>query len=140
VNKAIALELNATEIHLRKAWSSPEAYYRKKYGGWNRFKMYADWLKFRFFDFIWGNGESIIKLLGAVFVVLVIMTLYDAISFGNPTIISAYWTSFCKMPGVFLGILQPENYSYNYLAIVLIIRLVTFSFFISIIIKKYSRR
>ena len=33
VNKAIQIELQATEIHLYKAWRSNEAYYRKKYAG-----------------------------------------------------------------------------------------------------------
>ena len=36
VNKAIRIELQATEVHLHKAWGSKESYYRKKYTGLKR--------------------------------------------------------------------------------------------------------
>jgi len=35
-NKAIRVELQATEIHLHKIWNSNESYYRNKYVGWKR--------------------------------------------------------------------------------------------------------
>jgi hypothetical protein len=62
-NKAIEVELKATEIHLHKAWSSNESYYRKKYAKWKRAKVFAEWVEFKTLDFIWGNGESTIKLI-----------------------------------------------------------------------------
>ena len=57
-NKAIKVELDATEIHLKKSWHSNESYYRKKYCGWKRVGKFFEWLKFQILDFIWENGEN----------------------------------------------------------------------------------
>jgi hypothetical protein len=69
-NKAISIELKATESHLYKAWSSKESYYRRKYKGFNRLTTFGEWLEFKTLDFIWGNGESTYKLIRAVLLVL----------------------------------------------------------------------
>jgi len=47
VNKAINIELQATEDHLYKAWKSKESYYRRKYKGINRLKAFGEWLASR---------------------------------------------------------------------------------------------
>ena len=60
------VELQATEIHLHKAWRSNESYYRKKYSGPSRVGALIEWTSFKVLDFIWGNGESTWKLLRAV--------------------------------------------------------------------------
>jgi|SRR5882724_6030152 len=41
-NQAIKIELEATEIHLRKAWGSNESYYRHKYAGRKRLKAFLE--------------------------------------------------------------------------------------------------
>ena len=76
-NKAIVLELEATEMHLWKAWKSNESYYRKKYKDWKRVSVFLEWIDFKILDFVWGNGESAVKLLRSFVVIVTLMTLYD---------------------------------------------------------------
>ena len=62
-NKAIQVELKATEIHLHKAWSSNESYYRKKYAKWRRAKAFAEWVRVQDPGLYLGQWESTIKLI-----------------------------------------------------------------------------
>lgn len=139
-NKAISIELQATEDHLHKAWKSKESYYRKKYKGLERVKRYGEWLEFKLLDLIWGNGESSWKLCRAVLVVLLLITGIDAISFGDPTLVKSYSEALLNSPQVFLGVLKPETYPAIYLTVIFLIRLIMFGFFMSIIIKRFNRR
>lgn len=139
-NKAIKIELAATEIHLRKAWRSNESYYRKKYVGTDRLKAFFEWIVFKALDFVWGNGESTIKLARAVLVVLGIMTMVDVVKFKDPLALGSYGHSLLQMPQVFLGTLSPNYYSGGYLAAITFVRLVALAFFMSIIIKRFNRR
>lgn len=136
VNKAIKIELDATEVYLYKAWSSNEAYYRNKYQKWKRIHMFFDWLIFKILDFIWGNGESTYKLLRTAMLFLLTMYIVDIICFRPYN----YLNSFIEMPSIFLGILSPENYPALYLALIVFVRLVIMGFFMSIIIKRFNRR
>lgn len=140
VNKAIEVELQATEIHLYKTWHSNESYYRKKYKGWNRVKAFVQWISFKFLDFIWGNGESLWKLLRATLILFALMTIFDVFQFRDPHLIGSYIQSFFDAPQIFLGTLSPSNYSSIYLTVILFIRLVAFGFFMSIIIKRFNCR
>lgn len=139
-NKAIKIELDATEIHLHKSWKSKESYYRKKYPGLKRLKKFLEWLNFKLLDFIWGNGESTLKLLRSVIIILILMSLSDVISHKDATLISSYVKSIFEMPQIFLGILSPPDYSKAYLSFIFFIRLVAMGFFMSIIIKRFNRR
>ncbi|MGR5280219.1 pentapeptide repeat-containing protein [Photobacterium damselae] len=139
-NKAISIELKATEDHLHKAWSSKESYYRKKYKGFVRASLFVEWLEFKLLDFIWGNGESAYKLFRAVFLVLLSITMYDVINFGDPNMVSNYWASFIKSPQILFGINGTSKYSGAFLALVFATRLIMFGFFMSIIIKRFNRR
>ncbi|HLO85491.1 MAG TPA: pentapeptide repeat-containing protein [Nostocaceae cyanobacterium] len=139
-NKAISIELQATETHLYKAWHSNEAYYRGKYKGLNRLKMFLEWTQFKCCDFIWGNGESPVKLLRATFIVLSIMSLVDVWEFKDTKYLNNYMEAFIESPQIFLGTLSPSYYPSLYLTGILFIRLVTFGLFMSIIIKRANRR
>lgn len=139
-NKAIALELNATEVHLKKACFSSEAYYRKKYKRCDRARMILKLITFKTLEFIWGNGESIWKLIRTVLFTLAFMAIIDTKYFGDPLNIGDYWASILMMPKVFLGILRPPNYDESYLAFIFFLRVVAFGFFMSIIIKRFNRR
>lgn len=140
VNTAIAIELDASEVHLKKAWKSPEGYYRSKYKGVERAKVFFQWLGFKILDLIWGNGESTWKLARAVCFTLFGMALIHVFFFGNPAQVSEYFSAFWKMPQVFLGALKPPAYPPSYLALIFFIRLVAFGFFMSILIKRFNRR
>jgi hypothetical protein len=139
-NKAIRIELEATETHLRKAWKSNESYYRKKYPGAQRLKMFAEWFEFKALDLVWGNGESPIKLLCAVLVLFGVMTLLDVMKFKDPWSVRSYISALLQMPQIFLGTVTPQYYSGGYLAIITFFRLVAFAFFMSIVIKRFNRR
>lgn len=140
VNKAIALELNATEAHLLKAWKSPEAYYRAKYQKWDRAKVLFQWLSFKVLDLIWGNGESAWKLLRAVAGVLVVMALIHVFAFGQPSKVAAYWAAIWEMPPILLGVSVPPIYPGMYLAAIVLVRLIAFGLFMAILIKRFNRR
>ena len=139
-NKAISIELQATEDHLHKAWKSKESYYRKKYKGLDRLKVYGEWLEFKLLDLIWGNGESSWKLFRAVLVVLLIITAIHVIGFGNPSLVESYVEALWMSPQVFLGIVSPTAYPKSYVTLIFLIRLIMFGFFMSIIIKRFNRR
>ncbi|EAY0429530.1 pentapeptide repeat-containing protein [Salmonella enterica] len=139
-NKAIAIELQATGEHLHKAWKSKESYYRKKYKRFGRFKMFGEWVEFKALDLIWGNGESALKLCRAVIVILCIIALHHVLDYGDPKLLSSYFDALVMSPQIFLGILHPPQYSASFLTIVILVRLIMFGFFMSIIIKRFNRR
>lgn len=139
-NKAIGVELQASEVYLHKAWHSNESYYRKKHAGWKRAKAFFEWAEFKVLDLIWGNGESALKLLRAILLALFLMTLIDAIAFKDPQRLDSYAQSLLESPQVFLGTLSPKHYPNSYLTAILFVRLIAFGFFMSIIIKRFNRR
>lgn len=139
-NKAIGIELQATEDHLHKAWCSKESYYRKKYKGFERLKRFGEWIEFKLLDLVWGNGESTWKLFRAVLVVLLIIAVVHAIGFEDPSLVKSYGEALLISPQVFLGVLKPPEYPGPYLTIIFLARLIMFGFFMSIIIKRFNRR
>lgn len=139
-NKAIAIELLANEIHLHKSWKSPESYYRAKYKRWDRVSVFFEWLEFKLLDLIWGNGESAVKLLRTILVLLITIMLIDAIWLNEPFSVSTYKDALIKSPQIFFGCFQPKNYPGWYLTIITVIRLIVFALFMSILIKRFSRR
>jgi Pentapeptide repeats (8 copies) len=137
-NKAIGVELAATEVYLHKAWRSNESYYRHKYAGWKRVEMWAEWLGFKILDFVWGNGESAWKLLRAVGILLLIIFGFG-LWFGDGQQPGIFGT-LTQTPEIFLVTITRSNYPEWYLTSVLLARLIAFGFFMSIIIKRFNRR
>ncbi|MBD2312971.1 pentapeptide repeat-containing protein [Desertifilum sp. FACHB-1129] len=139
-NKAMSVELKATEEHLYKSWHDNSTYYRNKYKGWERVKAFMQWVQFKLLDLIWGNGESLWKLVRAILIIFVLMTLSDVFVFKDYQRIDSYIQSVFKAPQIFFGTLSPSNYPSSYLTVILFIRLVAFGFFMSILIKRFNRR
>lgn len=139
-NKAIGIELEATEIHRRKAAFSNEPYYRKKYRDFDRFKAFIDWLKFKLLDIIWGNGESLYKLIRSIVSIFIAMFILDIYIFADPINSNNFIYSLAKIPEIFLGVVTPDHYPKLYLVSIVFVRLVTMGFFMSIIIKRFNRR
>ena len=102
--------------------------------------MFFEWLSFKLLDFLWGNGESILKLVRSIALIFVAMTAYDVIKYRNVQQVSSYWRALVEAPEVFLGTRIPRQYSHLYITAVLAIRLVVFGALISIILKRYNRR
>jgi Pentapeptide repeats (9 copies) len=140
VNKAINIELQATETHLDKAWSSKESYYRHKYRGLNRFRLFMQWLDFQILDFIWGNGESLLKLGRTILIILVVIALSDDLVQKDPWRLQNFGQAFMQTPRIFFGLGVPKGYSELWLATIACLRLLTFGLFVSIIVKRFSRR
>jgi hypothetical protein len=119
---------------------SNESYYRKKYAGWKRIKAFVEWLEFKILDFVWGNGESTLKLLRSTAVVLALIALIEAFIFQDPTSPNSYMNALSEAPQVFFGVLTPKHYPGWYVTIIVVVRLILFGFFMSIIIKRFNRR
>lgn len=139
-NKAMKVELQATEVHLRKAWHSNERYYRQKYQGLTRLKSFFEWLAFKSLDFIWGNGETAARLCRFVLIIFFGMALYDVLNFGDSQRLGSYASAVLTASEIFVGVLTPDYYPKWYLALITLIRLVAIGFFLSILIKKFNRR
>lgn len=139
-NKAMRVELQATEIHLRKEWSSNESYYRKKYRGLKRVESFLEWIKFKSLDFIWGNGENTYRLFRFVLIIWCLMAVYDVAQFRDPQRIGSYTEAFFTAPEVFLGASSPIAYPKWYLAGITLTRLVLIGFLLAIIVKRFNRR
>ena len=129
VNKAISIELKATEDHLHKAWKSKESYYRKKYKGFDRLKVFGEWLEFKLLDLVWGNGESTWKLIRAILIVLIFMAGIHAFLHGDRDSISSFGEALLISPQVLFGVIKPAEYSPLYLTGIFLIRLILFGFF-----------
>lgn len=141
VNKAIKIELEATKTHLYKAWHSKADYYRKtKYPGWKRFTVFFKWFWFRFFHFVWGNGESAVKLLRTIAILFLLMSFYHANRVGHMGQVQAYLDGLWIAPEVYLGVRPSTQYGDMYLAMIATIRLLSFAALTSILVKRFSRR
>ena len=140
VNEAIRIELEATRIHLHKAWGSRESYYRKKYSGLQRAKMFFAWLKFVVSDEFWGNGESPLRLLCSLLFFLILVGLGDAYFLRDNNLLSSYVSALSESPEVLLGISQPDGFPNLALAAIASLRYILFACFVSIIVKRMSRR
>ena len=140
VNKAITVELQATEVHLHKAWRSNESYYRNKYRGLNRLALFIEWFVFKILGFVWGNGESLFRLCRSVVIILCLMAIFDVWNYGDPQRVESYFKAIPTASEIFLGVFAPDNYAKWYLAIITFVRFIAIGFFLSIFIKKFNRR
>lgn len=140
-NHAIRVELDATEIHLRKAWQSNDHYYRKKYPGlFNRTKQFVSWAQFKLLDYTWGNGESLAALFRAVAVLIVAIAVLDLSLNPSAFSFSGTYAALWRAPQIFLGIAPPNYISPGWLTIITLVRLIAFGLFMSILIKRFNRR
>jgi hypothetical protein len=139
VNKAIIVELNATRSHLYKTWRSNESYYRNKYQGIRRLQQFLAWSGFVALDFVWGNGESAVKLARTTIVLLALLAVLDTLSYRNPMLVADFAQALVDSPQVFLGTTQP-GYPGLVIAGLTLIRYVVLGLFLSILIRRFARR
>ncbi len=102
--------------------------------------MLIKWLKFKILDFIWGNGEDLLKLSRAVLIILVFIAIVDVFKFRDTNLVSSYVDAGLQAPGIFFGTIAPKGYATIYLSGIVFIRLVMIGFFMSIIIKRFNWR
>jgi hypothetical protein len=140
VNKAISLELEATSIYLYKSWRSRESYYKDKYPGLKAIGQFVRWLEFWILDFVWGNGESILKLLRTMLLGVVVIAVYDTGAHGNVLNVGDYWNSLQNAPAVFLGISHPPSYSVAILSVITVTRFVAIALVAALLVRRFGRR
>jgi hypothetical protein len=138
--KALAVELAATESHLRKAWKSRESYYRKKYKGFHRTQVFFHWAGFKILDWAWGNGESILKLLRAALVIWLVMAIVHTVIAGDAGRLTDYIRSIFTVPAVAFDVTKPDLYPASYLTAITIVRLAFVAMFIAVLVRRLSRR
>jgi hypothetical protein len=118
-----------------------DPHYRSHYpGALSRAIAFLKWLKFKALDFVWGNGENLSRLIRFVLIVLLSIALCDVVVHGDPGRVQSYFASFVRSFAIFFGTLTPDDYGKVYLALITLVRLITVGFFLSIIIKRFSRR
>ena len=139
VNKAILVELNATRVHLSKAWRSNESYYRHKYVGPARFTAFLAWCRFVVSDVIWGNGESAFHLVRATLGLLALLAILDTLLTRNALLVADWVSAVADAPQVFLGTTQPA-YPGLIVASIALMRYVILGLFVSILVRRFARR
>lgn len=140
VNQAITLELEATSQHLLESWFSESAYHRKKYPGFLRVRQFFAWVEFWLLHFMWGNGESIPKLLRTIVFVMFIISLYDAITLKSSPTVTDYWESLKMSPAIFLGTIPRAHHSLEATSAIVASRLIGFSLLTALLVKRFGRR
>lgn len=142
---SIQYELKANEDHLYDSWISENAYYRKKYKGFERFKKLIEWLSFELNKFIWGNGESFIQLILSSIIIILLLGVVSSFIGEDFFNIEKLCSSIFFVFSYFIGSVDNSEIkdiikSGSIRNLVVLVRTVFFGLFISILIKKYSRR
>lgn len=139
VNKAISIEVKQTGQHLYNAAYSKQSYYRGKeeYAGINRILYVWKHFSWKFLDILWGNGESIVKILfSAIFFVIASSLL---VYIGNPEE-TPLKNAFLGPIYAFWGVSTKFSIGESYMLLLTVGRLIFFSLFISVLIKRLARR
>lgn len=148
-SRAVTIELEATKSHLKDSWLSGEEWYKLKYGGIKRrLEQFWKWFKVSVLDFVWGNGESLWRLIRFNLLIFGVLTLFDIIKKSISNAFEIFEVFIIKIPSNYFGIMVNDINNKNYfeyypawLSLLLVItRLICFGLLMSIIIKKYNRR
>lgn len=143
VNRVMLLEIDATRGYLKDAAFSDNDYYKKKYGGFKkRTRAIINLICFIFWDFIWGNGEKLYNLIRFFIFVLIGIVIYDMshASAQNSDSISYLINSIFRSIAIFFSVENPDYFSDSFKTLIVFIRLFLFALFISILVKRLSRR
>jgi len=136
VNKAASIEVKLTGQHLYNAAYSRQSYYRAKYKGHARFSHALQHLQWKSLDLLWGNGESILRVIVSSLVVVffaAILYMRDAVGISFP---DAFFEALWHFWGVEYSAPMPSSYVLS----LTILRFGIFGLFMAILIKRLSRR
>jgi hypothetical protein len=141
VNKAISLELETTSVYLYKSWRSGETYYKDKYPGFlSGVTQFARWLEFWILDFVWGNGESILKLLRTILFTVFVIAACDSNINSKLLNIGFYWSSLHTAIAVFLGVPNHSNFTDVGISVITGMRFISIALLTALLVKRFSRR
>jgi hypothetical protein len=136
VNKAASIEVSLTGQHLYNAAYSRLSYYRGKYKGWSRISHAFGHARWKAFDLLWGNGESILRVALSGFFVIIIAALALMRDHSQLIFSDALWSVFSGFWGIRGGVELPNSYAVT----LTIIRFILFGLFMGILVKRLSRR
>lgn len=151
-SKAVKIELEATKKHLYDTWTLNDDYHRNKYSGIRkRSEQFWKWIKVTLLDLIWGNGESLWRLIRFNLILFGILTIYDIFQNKIVNALEILEVFAVKVPSNYFGLkilTESTNSVIDYFdyyppllnLILNVTRLVCFGLLMSIIIKKYNRR
>lgn len=135
VNRAAAIEVRLTGQHLYKAAYSREAYYRSKYKGWKRVTHALQHVRWLALEWLWGNGESIVRVLLSSLAAVVAVSLFYARD-AKLGIGDAFLESLWHFWGKQYARALPSEYG---LALA-VVQFVALGLFMAILVKRLSRR
>lgn len=135
VNRAASIEVHLTGQHLYKAAYSNESYYRSKYKGMERFSHAAQHARWKALDLLWGNGESIVRIMFSCFVAILAVSIAYSRE-ANVSLVDSLTESIWQFWGKQYAQAMPPVYA---LALT-ITQFVAFGLFMAILVKRLSRR
>ena len=135
VNRAASTEVHLTGQHLYKAAYSKESYYRSKYKGWKRLAHAAEHFRWKTLDLLWGNGESIIRILISSLLIII----FASVLYSRETNISLA-DSLLESIWHFWGKQYAQAMPAIYMLALTITQFVAFGLFMAILVKRLSRR
>jgi len=135
VNRAASIEVHLTGRHLYKAAYSNESYYRSKYKGWQRISHAAQHVRWKALDLLWGNGESIVRILISSLLAISTVSIFYARE-ANLSLPDALLESLWQFWGKRYAQVMPPIYS----LMLTISQFVAFGLFMAILVKRLSRR
>lgn len=135
VNRAASIEVRLTGQHLYKAAYSNESYYRSKYKSWDRLFHAAQHARWKALDLLWGNGESIVRILISCLLAILAVSFLHARD-TKLSLADALTESIWQFWGKQYAQAMPPIYT---LALT-ITQFVAFGLFMAILVKRLSRR
>lgn len=136
VNKAASIEVKLTGQHLYNAAYSRQSYYRAKYKQQARFSHALQHLRWKFLDLLWGNGESIFRVLVAGLVVIIVAAIFYMLSTAGVSCTDAFAETFAH----FWGVKYLESMPVTYVVLLTVSRYIFLGLFLAILVKRLSRR
>lgn len=136
VNKAASIEVALTGLHLFNAAYSKQSYYRSKYKGWNRFAHCARHLKWKALDLLWGNGESLFRVI--ICGILSIFAWSAFLAWHHPHF--SWPDSLSVVAQSFWGVSTTPPVPEGHLAALTALRFMLVGLFMAILIKRLARR
>ena len=135
VNRAASIEVHLTGQHLYKAAYSNESYYRSKYKGMERLSHATQHARWKALDLLWGNGESIVRIMISCFVAIIAVSIFYSRG-ANVSLVDAIMESIWQFWGKQYAHVMPPIY----LLALSITQFVAFGLFMAILVKRLSRR
>ena len=136
VNRAASIEVALTGSHLFNAAYSKQSHYRNKHKGWDRIRQGLYHARWKFFDLLWGNGESVVRILFTGFFVQLLAALVFAYNENEYSFLEAL----VLIVKSFWGIDANGSISFYYSIALTFVRYSLFGLFMTVLIKRLSHR